>query len=137
MGRRGFVGVFLAMTVLTGHASAHHSAAMFDATKSVTLRGTVKQFRWTNPHAWLYVTVDAADGAAEEWSIEMTSPNLLKRAGWLPSTIKFGDKITVVGAPLRDGSRGAQFRSATMGDGRVLSYSGITTAAASKVAAPR
>lgn len=108
-----------------GLASAHHSAAMFDASKTVTLKGVVKQFQWTNPHSWLIISVQNPDGRVVDWSVEMTSPNLLQRAGWRPSTIQVGDRITVVGAPLRDGSLGAQFQKATMGDGRTLTYESV------------
>lgn len=109
-------------------ALAHHSAAMFDQTKSVTIEGTVKQFQWTNPHTWLTVTVQSEKGQIVDWSVEMTSPNLLARAGWRPNTVKPGDKIKVNISPLRDGSSGGQFVSATLSDGKVLKYEGITPA---------
>ncbi|MBL8642315.1 MAG: hypothetical protein JNK21_00165 [Rhodospirillaceae bacterium] len=119
----------MALAFLGGStASAHHSAAMFDQTKSVKLEGTVKQFQWTNPHTWLTVTVQDEGGLVVDWSVEMTSPNLLARAGWRPNTVKPGDKITVNISPLRDGSSGGQFVSATLADGRVLKYEGITPA---------
>jgi hypothetical protein len=124
--RCGAVLAVLAALSSAGDASAHHSAAMFDSTKTVTLTGIIKQFQWTNPHAWLFITVPTPDGKTVEWSIELTSPNLLSRAGWRPGTLKFGDKITVVGAPLRDGGRGAQFKTATFADGRVLNYNGLS-----------
>lgn len=105
-----------------GIASAHHSAAMFDASKTIVIEGVVKQFQWTNPHSWLIVEAKQPDGTTREWSIEMTSPNLLTRAGWRPSTIKPGSQIRVVASPLRDGSPGAQFRCATLPEGRLLTY---------------
>ena len=104
--------------------AAHHSAAMFDRTRVVTLNGTVKGFQWTNPHSWLQLTT--ADG--KDWSIEMTSPNLLARTGWKPTTLKPGDKITVIASPLRDGGAGGQFRSATLADGRQLTNEGVVGA---------
>lgn len=131
-------GLFLALAWL-GSASAHHSAAMFDPAKTVVLEGVVNQFRWTNPHTWLIVTVQTTDGKAQEWSVEMTSPNLLSRAGWRPTTIKPGEKIKVVGSPLRDGSSGLQFKCATLSDGRLVTYESISAspAAAGPVAACR
>ena len=58
-------------------ASAHHSAAMFDRTRSVDLKGTVKAFQWTNPHSWIQVEAPGPDGKLEEWSVECGSPNTL------------------------------------------------------------
>lgn len=100
--------------------AAHHSSAMYDLTTSQSIDGTVKQFQWTNPHAWIYVSVPAADGKVTDYSIELTSPNLLMRRGWRPSTLKTGDKVTVVLNPLRDGSPGGRIVSVTMPDGKVL-----------------
>lgn len=120
----------MAALATAGGAAAHHSAAMFDSSKTVVLKGVVKQFQWTNPHSWLIVSVQTPDGRVVDWSVEMTSPNLLQRAGWRPSTIHPGDRIVVTGAPLRDGSLGAQFQKATLGDGRTLTYDSITAAPA-------
>ena len=119
------IGLCIVSLGLAAPASAHHSAAMFDRTKQVTVVGTVKDFQWTNPHSWLHVVAPAvAGGPAIEWSIEMTSPNLLNRAGWRPATLKPGDRVTIVMAPLRDGANGGQFRSATLPDGRVMTERG-------------
>src|SRR5262245_44840400 len=74
-------------------AHAHHSFAMFDPQRELTLHGVVKEFRWTNPHAFIQLTVpNGASGAEEEWSIELTSPEHLARAGWKPGTLKGGDE---------------------------------------------
>jgi hypothetical protein len=82
--------------MLTLPAAAHHSGAMFDDKKSVTLSGTVKEFQWTNPHCWIEMLVPAANGKAVEWSVEMGAPFEVIRTGLRPGTIKAGDKITVV-----------------------------------------
>ena len=74
---------------------AHHSFAMFDQSKLVPLQGTVKEFRWTNPHVFIQLLVKNEDGTDEEWSIEMTSPEHLARVGWKPGTLKPGDKVTL------------------------------------------
>ena len=73
-------------------ALAHHSFAMFDMTKEVTIEGTIKTFRWVNPHAWIEIDVPQADGTTKMWAVEMTSPNNLARQGWKRSTLKVGDK---------------------------------------------
>ena len=78
---------------------AHHSPAAFDRTKKVTLVGTVKEFRWQNPHTWIEVLVPNDKGEDVLWGIELTSPTYLVRAGWKSNTIRPGDKVTVVGNP--------------------------------------
>jgi hypothetical protein len=98
-------------------ATAHHSGAMFDSARTVTLQGTVKAFQWTNPHSFIQILVDGPKGA-REWSVEMGSPSQLYRSGWRPSSIRVGEKLTVVINPLRDGTSGGVFVSATAADGQ-------------------
>ncbi len=86
--------------------SAHHSFAMFDRSKTVTIEGTVKEFQWTNPHVWIQLNVPDAAGKNVEWSIEGISPNYLSRIGWKPSSVKPGDKASIIINPLRDGTPG-------------------------------
>jgi hypothetical protein len=107
-------------------ASAHHSSAGIDRTKSVTLNGTVKEFRWANPHCWIDLDAPNDKGAMATWSIEMTSPTFLLRAGWKSSTIKAGDKVSVTVQPMRDGTPGGLFVSITLPDGRVLGQRAAT-----------
>ena len=113
--RRVLVGV--AAVLLALPAIAHHSGAMFDDDKTMTLSGTVKSFQWTNPHCWIQLLVPADPGAVE-WSVEMGSPSLLFRAGWKPGTLQTGEKITVVVHPMRDGTPGGLFVSAAAADGK-------------------
>jgi hypothetical protein len=84
---------------------AHHSFAMFDQSKQVTLKGTVSEFQWTNPHAWIHIAVPNADGLEDTWQVELNSPNNLKRQGWKSSSIKPGDQVTLMLNPLKDGSK--------------------------------
>ena len=95
---------------------AHHSFAMFDQKKVMTLEGTVREFQWTNPHA--FIELDAEGG--RHWSIELNSPNNLKRQGWNRASLKPGDEITVRIAPLRNGKSGGLFLDLTKADGKVL-----------------
>jgi len=106
-------------------ALAHHSFAMFDQTQRTTLNGTVTEFQWTNPHAFIHIEVTNAAGKKETWDIELNSPNNLKRQGWKSTSLKAGDKISLVTYPLRDMSshKGGLFVSATLADGTVLSES--------------
>ena len=101
-------------------ALAHHSFAMFDGKKQVTLKGTVRQFQWTNPHAFIHVQVPDNAGGSDIWQVELNSPNNLKRQGWKSSTLKVGDVVTVVLNPLKDGSKGGLFVTITLPDGSVL-----------------
>jgi hypothetical protein len=114
---RILVGVAALLFAVAG--SAHHSGAMFDSQKSMTLTGTVKAFQWTNPHCWIQVLVRGEQGPTE-WSVEMGSPSQLYRGGWKQTTVKPGDTITVVIHPMRDGTRGGLFVSASDKDGKPI-----------------
>lgn len=102
-------------------AGAHHSFAMFDQTRSLVLKGTVAEFQWTNPHAWLQVKVPNDKGGADEWSVELNSTSGLHRAGWKPRTLQPGDQVTVTVHPLRDGTKGASLVSIVLASGEALS----------------
>ena len=117
--------VAFAAAALSAPASAHHSFAMFDAEKNVTLTGTVKEFEWTNPHSWLRVMVDdQATGKPMQWAVEMGSPAQQAQRGWKPDSVRPGDKVSVTIHPLKDGSRGGQFLSAVLPNGQTLSNPG-------------
>ena len=111
----------LAAGVLTGVnvLMAHHSFAMFDTTKSMTLTGTVSKFEWTNPHAYIEIDVPE-DTGAKHWSIELGSPSILMQSGWKFKDLKHGDKVTVKISPLKSGEPGGLLVQATLPDGRVL-----------------
>jgi hypothetical protein len=116
---RRIVSSGLALLLVAQSGAAHHSGAMFDSQKSLTLQGTVKLFQWTNPHCWIQLLVQAPAPAAE-WSIEMGSTGNLYRNGWRSSTLTAGEKITVTLHPVRDGTAAGQFISATAADGSSL-----------------
>lgn len=116
-----FAGWLGALTLaMIGAAQAHHSFAMFDQAKQLPLKGTVVEFQWTNPHAFIQLEVPESDGARHVWSIELNSPNNLKRQGWKSTSLKVGDNVTVVINRLRDGKKGGLFVSVTLPDGKVL-----------------
>jgi hypothetical protein len=113
----------VALLIAAGAAAAHHSPALFDASKEVTLAGTVKEFQWMSPHCWIQVLVpDSAhpETPPVEWGVEMDNPLGLSRHGWKPSSLKPGDRIVVVAHPLRDGTHGAQVVSVTGADGKLI-----------------
>jgi hypothetical protein len=114
---QNFALITVAVLLTASPAPAHHSFAMFDQSKAVTLQGTVKDFRWSNPHVFIQLLVKTDGGNEEEWSIEMTSPEHLARVGWKPGAVKPGDKVTLVIHPMRDGSTGGQYISGTGPDG--------------------
>jgi hypothetical protein len=93
---------------------------MFEPEKRVTLTGNVKEFQWKNPHAWIQMTVTAADGTSTDWSFECGSPNTLSRQGWRPSTLKPGDEITVVANPMKDGTSAGLLYTVVVTGGRTL-----------------
>ena len=110
-----------AVIALVSPASAHHSFAMFDADRTVTLQGTVKEFEWTNPHSWLHLMVkDEATGQQGVWALELSSPARLKRMGMSADSVKPGDAISVTFHPLKDGARGGQFLQAVLPDGKQI-----------------
>ena len=108
----------------TAVAFAQHSGAMFDSAKEQTLVGTISEFNWVNPHSSFKVNVKGADGADVVWAIEMNAPQNLVRQGWKRTTLKSGDKVSVVVHPLRDGKPGGSFVAITLADGTKLGGSG-------------
>ena len=117
------IAVFIAIALAAFgiQAQAHHSFAMFDHEKTITVSGTLKEFEWTNPHCWLHVSaVDAGTGRTVEWAFEMGSVGQVAAQGWKADIVKPGDKITVEAHPMKDGSRGGQYDSAKLSDGRTF-----------------
>jgi Family of unknown function (DUF6152) len=101
-------------------AFAHHSFTMFDMTKRITLAGSVTSFEWTNPHSYIEIDVPDEQGGAKHWSIEMGSPSILQQSGWKFSSLRKGDKTTLVINPLKNGKAGGFLSTATLPDGRTL-----------------
>jgi hypothetical protein len=101
-------------------AWAHHSMAGFDRNKTISVTGTVKQFKWANPHSWIDLEIPDPKGGTMDWNVEMTSPAVLIRAGWKSSLLKPGDKVTVACHPQVSGEPGGIFVSVTLPDGRTL-----------------
>ena len=118
--RRALLGLAVLIAV-GGTAIAHHSFAMFDHTRSYELKGTVAEWTWTNPHGILELDViDGPDGI-EHFTLELTSINMLRRAGWKSSDIKFGDQVTVIVAPLVNGDPAGLLLEIVLPGGRKLS----------------
>jgi hypothetical protein len=117
--------ILIATAAISWPAYAHHSFAVYDRSKVLTLKGSVKGFQWTNPHCVIWVLVQPEGGGdPQEWSFETTSPGVLTRGGWTRNSVKAGDRVSVQFYPLRDGSHGGGLDSVTLLDtGQKLSAS--------------
>jgi hypothetical protein len=112
-------GLLIGVTALAASlpAFAHHSFAMYEKDKTLTLKGEVKSFQWTNPHSVIWFVVKPEGGGEpQEWGVETTSPGVLTRSGWTRNSIKPGDRVSVEFNPLRDGSHGGGMISVTLLD---------------------
>jgi hypothetical protein len=116
------VGGFLCLLVLViaSPALAHHSFAMYDHTKTITLKGSVTKFQWSNPHAYIELDVPDSKGAVKHYALECTSINMMQRAGWRSNMIKFGDQVKAVMAPLLSGQSAGLLLEITLPDGKTL-----------------
>jgi hypothetical protein len=122
MTRYSFKWLLPSLALFAGPATAHHSYAMFDMTRIVTLDATITQFKWQNPHSFMEADIKTPDGT-EHWAIEMTAPNNLVQEGWKRTTVKPGDHVTIYVHPLRSGDKGGSFAGVKLADGRVLGQS--------------
>jgi hypothetical protein len=113
--------LLLALLLAAGTATAHHSGAMFDRSKTVTLVGTVKEYQFRNPHVWIEIMVPGKDGKLLQWSIEGEGPSGMARMGLSPKTLKSGDKVTLHAHPLRDGRNGGSFIDVKLPNGKMVS----------------
>ena len=104
----------VAALVAVGPATAHHSSAMFDPSKQMTIVGTVKEWKFTAPHSWLMVDVAQPDGKVVMWALEGGGPSGKLRK----DSFKPGDKVSVVTNPMRDGRPAGSLGQVTFADGR-------------------
>jgi len=123
----------LALGILAGvcgiPAWAHHSfAAEYDSGAPVTLKGTVVEMEWVNPHSWLHIEVKDADGKVTAWTCETAPPNMLYRQGWRRSSLKKGDEVTVEGFRAKDKSSTMSARSVVGPDGKRMLAGSATDA---------
>jgi hypothetical protein len=116
------IGLLIIAALLTTTSSvlAHHSNAAFDGDKVVVLKGTVTQWKWTNPHVWILLSADDGKGGKVDWAIEGRTPGQLLRAGWSRSILKAGDVITVDFSPAKDGTHTGLLTRVRLADGTVL-----------------
>ena len=112
--------ICIGVCAFTAGVSSHHSFAVFDHTQSVTVTGTVTKFQWTNPHGFLEIDYVGAGGKMKHYTLELTSINMLQRAGWSSRSIKAGEKVVAIAAPLLSGEPGGLLLEVKMADGRTL-----------------
>lgn len=117
----------IAVFCCTSLAYAHHSFALFDRSRLTTLKGTVREWKWANPHTWLTVVVRKANGVDEEWALVGSSPNMMSRWGWNAADIKDGDKVMVDIHPARDGKPIGELHTVFLSNGKVLADPGGQT----------
>ena len=107
-----------------GPAMSHHSNSAYQVDQIITLTGFVKEWRWTNPHTWLHLTVDDEKGGKVEWAVEGRAPGVLGRVGWDRFVLKPGEKVTVHASPAKDGSHVGIIARVTKEDGTILGNGG-------------
>jgi Family of unknown function (DUF6152) len=109
------VGVFA-----TAPLSAHHGAAAFDVGKKVVLKGTVKEWIYSNPHCLLTLEVTGEDGQVVRWIVEGQAPNVVYPAGYRKDTFTFGDQVSVTVEPVKNGRPLGRILAAVTADGKTL-----------------
>ncbi|HEX5045731.1 MAG TPA: DUF6152 family protein [Gammaproteobacteria bacterium] len=116
----------ISVALAASTVAAHHSYAMFDGTRTVTVKGTVAKVEWVNPHVfiWVYVPNAAAQSGYDLYAFENGSTNVLMRRGWTRDTLAAGEELTVEYWPLTDGRAGGHFRAATHADGTITRGAG-------------
>ncbi len=119
-GRRAFLLSAVGVVGALRSAEAHHSTAMYDMATPKTVKGTVKRFEWTNPHAFIYLEVAEAGAAPVEWEIELMSLNHLRSYGWVRTTVKPGDTISATGGAAKSGAPSMISALIELPDGRKI-----------------
>lgn len=125
MNRNLFAAGALAGLLSTGMVVAHHSPAAFDRTNPLIVQGTVEQFKWVNPHSWVFLQVPNGKGGTDKWMLEGGSTSVMVRNGWNSKSLKKGQKVKALIAPNRDGSNGGELLSVTLEGGKVLAFGTI------------
>jgi hypothetical protein len=125
------VSWLLGASIISGFAWAHHSTAMYDFSKSVTLDAVVRSFQWGNPHNYIQLIATNDTGEQVEWAVEAGTPVTASRMGWSKDTHKPGDHLTLVVAPTKDGSPNGSLKTATLANGTTLKSVGADAGASS------
>jgi Family of unknown function (DUF6152) len=116
------VAIAMGAWSLATAAMGHHSAAMFDTSKCLSITGSVRNFQWMNPHSWVWVTTPGSNGATDIWGLEIPAPSQLVALDprWSHNTILKGDKVTITFSPLKDGRRGGLANTIKLPNGTIM-----------------
>jgi Family of unknown function (DUF6152) len=127
-------GLFCAAVLMALPSIAHHSYAAYDVNQTLTLKGTVETFQWSNPHS-MFTLVLEADGRSEpiKWNIITSSPAILKRFGWTQDSLKPGDRVSVVCNPVIDGSHAGRLHTVVLLDSGQVLQTALSSTAHSKI----
>jgi hypothetical protein len=126
----GVVLAVFAVLVISAPLSAHHGTASFDTTKDLTLKGTVTDWIWANPHCFLKFDAMDETGTVRNWAVEVSNPTDMTKRGWARSSFKVGDAVTVNLQPVKNGAPIGRLRTVVLPDGSTLSANGPAPAAA-------
>ena len=124
MTRTFFAVVIAAVAVLGVRVAAHHGAASFDTTRELTLKGTVTEWIWANPHCFLKFDAKDDTGSVRNWAVEVSNPTDMTRLGWARTSFKFGDEVTVTLQPVKSGAPVGRLRSVVLPNGQTLGTGG-------------
>jgi len=119
-----FSGVIAAMSLLAVPLAAHHGAASFDTTKELTLKGSVTEWIWANPHCFLKFDAKDDTGTVRNWAVEVSNPTDMARLGWARTSFKFGDAVTVTLQPVKNGAPVGRLRRVLLPNGETLDTGG-------------
>ena len=114
-------GLFVLLAaVLAGPAqvAAHHGAASFDTAVEITLKGTVTEWTWFNPHCFLRFDVKGDDGTVKSWAVEAGNPTDMTKRGWSRNSFKPGDQVTVTLQPVKTGAPVGRIRTVVAANGQ-------------------
>lgn len=114
------IAVLVGVLLVSAPMLAHHGDAAYDTTKVVTVKGTVAQFNFINPHVEIFIDVKGENGKVERWQGELTSPNMLARRGWTKSTLKLGEEITLAGYRAKNGAPSLRLQKVIGADGKQI-----------------
>jgi Family of unknown function (DUF6152) len=115
-----FVCLFAGLLAISGPALAHHAWHGYDMANLTSVKGTVTQFDWANPHVWIYLEVKDEKADVEKWNAGGPSPSRMANTGWDKDTLKPGDQVTAIGHRISDGTYNLRLVKVVLSDGRDL-----------------
>jgi len=99
-----YFAALFGLLVIAMPVVAHHGGVAYETGKRITLKGTISNFEWTNPHSQVHLDVTDDNGKVAHWDFETQPPSILVHAGWHRDSLKPGDQVTLVAVPAKNGS---------------------------------